>query len=164
MKKFLKTMVVVLMAVSLSSGQSVFFPHSHCCNCFYHCSNGVAYLKYCPANLHWNVFFETCDFPEIAKCHPIGIYSCGNCASHIYQPPICPFPDDPGGGNPDGGTIIPGTPVIIKAWFYDIPTTRTAQEGPLTRFAVLGNNIWPCEEWPNRVSQITQFRTCYVTY
>ncbi|GAA2695227.1 carbohydrate-binding module family 14 protein [Streptomyces lunalinharesii] len=33
----------------------------------YHCSNGVAYHKLCPAGLHFNPFLETCDWPEHAN-------------------------------------------------------------------------------------------------
>ncbi|XP_069691017.1 peritrophin-1-like [Periplaneta americana] len=47
---------------------SVFFPHPNDCNWFFHCSNGVAYCKQCPANLHWNVELNTCDYPYRAGC------------------------------------------------------------------------------------------------
>jgi hypothetical protein len=42
---------------------SVFFPHPNEGHWFFHCSNGVAYCKECPADLHWNVEIETCDYP-----------------------------------------------------------------------------------------------------
>ncbi|GAA2637915.1 carbohydrate-binding module family 14 protein [Actinomadura fulvescens] len=36
-------------------------PHS-----FYHCDHGIAYLKRCPANLHFNPILLVCDWPENA--------------------------------------------------------------------------------------------------
>ncbi len=33
---------------------------------FYHCSNGIAYHKDCPADLHWSVEFDRCEWPHIA--------------------------------------------------------------------------------------------------
>ncbi|KAJ9594810.1 hypothetical protein L9F63_013891 [Diploptera punctata] len=47
---------------------SVFFPHENDCQWFYHCSNGVAYCKICPAGLHWNTGLNTCDYPYRAGC------------------------------------------------------------------------------------------------
>jgi len=36
---------------------------------FFHCSNGVAYCKECPADLHWNDKEQTCDYPYRAGCN-----------------------------------------------------------------------------------------------
>ena len=47
---------------------SVFFPHPNDCHYFFHCSNGVAYCKKCPADLHWNTVLDTCDYPYRAGC------------------------------------------------------------------------------------------------
>jgi hypothetical protein len=47
---------------------SVFFPHPDNCGWFFHCSNGVAYCKRCPANHHWNVELQTCDNAYRAGC------------------------------------------------------------------------------------------------
>ena len=49
-------------------GFAVFFPHPNDCHFFFHCSDGVAYCKECPADLHWNVELETCDYPYRAGC------------------------------------------------------------------------------------------------
>jgi len=51
---------------------STFFPHPNDCRWFFHCSNGVAFCKVCPADLHWNVALETCDFPFRAGCISTG--------------------------------------------------------------------------------------------
>jgi hypothetical protein len=48
---------------------SVFFPHPSDCHWFFHCSNGVALCKKCPANLHWNTKLETCDYAFRAGCN-----------------------------------------------------------------------------------------------
>jgi len=87
MKKVLKlinvTIVAVILAAMLGNStacppgevpqcplgySSTFFPHPNDCGWFFHCSNGVAFCKPCPADLHWNVQMETCDFPENAEC------------------------------------------------------------------------------------------------
>ncbi|MCL2869150.1 MAG: chitin binding domain-containing protein, partial [Candidatus Bathyarchaeota archaeon] len=47
---------------------SVFFPHPSDCHWFFHCSNGVAYCKKCPAGLEWNTVLDTCDYPYNAGC------------------------------------------------------------------------------------------------
>ena len=49
---------------------SVFYPHPNDCHYFFYCSNGVAYCKECPADLHWSVELETCDYPFRAGCDP----------------------------------------------------------------------------------------------
>lgn len=84
LKLGLATIVAFLLATVLSSyfcpdGQipkcpfpepqyATFFPHPGSCRHFFHCSNGVAYCKKCPADLHWNVELETCDYPYRAGC------------------------------------------------------------------------------------------------
>ncbi|XP_022237060.1 peritrophin-1-like, partial [Limulus polyphemus] len=40
------------------------------CGSFWHCSNGIPYLKDCPANLHWSVERNRCEWPCVAKCDP----------------------------------------------------------------------------------------------
>jgi hypothetical protein len=47
---------------------STFFPHPNDCHWFIYCSHGLAYCKECPADLHWNVESETCDYPYRAGC------------------------------------------------------------------------------------------------
>ncbi|MCL2692931.1 MAG: chitin binding domain-containing protein [Rikenellaceae bacterium] len=54
-----------------TSGVS-FFPHPTDCHWFFHCQNGVAYCHKCPADLHWNVTLDTCDFPHQAGCNKKG--------------------------------------------------------------------------------------------
>ncbi|KAF0294706.1 Chondroitin proteoglycan 2 [Amphibalanus amphitrite] len=44
------------------------FPNPADCHTFYHCSNGHAYLKDCPANLEFNPTLLVCDWPEDAGC------------------------------------------------------------------------------------------------
>jgi hypothetical protein len=51
---------------------SLFFPHPTDCHWFFHCSNGVAYCKKCPAELHWNVKLQTCDYVYRAGCRENG--------------------------------------------------------------------------------------------
>ena len=45
------------------------FPNPLDCHTFYHCSNGYAYLKDCPANLEFNPVLLVCDWPENAGCN-----------------------------------------------------------------------------------------------
>ncbi|MCL2562138.1 MAG: carbohydrate-binding module family 14 protein [Rikenellaceae bacterium] len=45
-----------------------FFPHPTDCCWFFYCMHGVAFCVKCPADLHWNVQLETCDFPSLAGC------------------------------------------------------------------------------------------------
>jgi len=47
---------------------TAFFPHPGDCSWFFHCVDGVAYCKQCPADLHWNKMLDTCDFPYRAGC------------------------------------------------------------------------------------------------
>jgi hypothetical protein len=85
LKKGMATIVAVLMSVMLSSSigcpggyvpdcpfpdppYSVFYPNPSDCNWFFHCSNGVAYCKQCPADLVWNVDLDTCDYPQGEEC------------------------------------------------------------------------------------------------
>jgi hypothetical protein len=42
----------------------VFFPHPNDRHWFFHCSNGMAYCKQCPADLIWNPNLETCDWSQ----------------------------------------------------------------------------------------------------
>ena len=45
------------------------FPNPEDCHSFYHCSNGHAYLKDCPAGLEFNPVLLVCDWPENAGCN-----------------------------------------------------------------------------------------------
>jgi hypothetical protein len=45
-----------------------FFPHPSNCHWFFFCEYGAAICKECPADLHWNVELETCDYPYRAGC------------------------------------------------------------------------------------------------
>ncbi|XP_022258941.1 chondroitin proteoglycan-2-like [Limulus polyphemus] len=38
------------------------------CERFYHCSHGIPYRKWCPANLHFNEHLKVCDWPGNACC------------------------------------------------------------------------------------------------
>ncbi|XP_069691254.1 mucin-2-like [Periplaneta americana] len=79
---------------------SVFFPHPSSCRWFYHCSNGVAYCKICPANLHWNPILDTCDWPDHAGCSLDGhdnnaetLLPAAPCAEVApFEAPTCPKP------------------------------------------------------------------------
>lgn len=44
------------------------FRHPTNCNLFVHCSNSVAFIKKCPANLHFNEEIMVCDWPYRAGC------------------------------------------------------------------------------------------------
>ena len=79
-----KETVAVLNAKEMSKvvGQGVpdcpmegggFFPNPDDCHFFYQCSNGVAYLKECPGDLHWNSELDTCDYSDRANCFPTSI-------------------------------------------------------------------------------------------
>lgn len=46
----------------------VYLPHPTNCNLFYECSNGIKYLMSCPAQLHFNVALNVCDYPQNAGC------------------------------------------------------------------------------------------------
>jgi hypothetical protein len=39
-----------------------FFPHPNDNQWFFHCKDGVAYCKQCPADLVWNIDLDTCDW------------------------------------------------------------------------------------------------------
>ncbi|KAJ4443199.1 hypothetical protein ANN_04866 [Periplaneta americana] len=79
---------------------SVFFPHPSSCRWFYHCSNGVAYCKICPGNLHWNPILDTCDWPDHAGCSLDGhennaetLLPAAPCAEVApFEAPTCPKP------------------------------------------------------------------------
>ena len=58
-----------------------FFKHPNDCHWFFHCSNGVAYCMKCPADLHWNVELETCDYPSRAGCDE----GCDLCGAHVVM-------------------------------------------------------------------------------
>uniref|UniRef100_A0AAG5DKF9 Chitin-binding type-2 domain-containing protein n=1 Tax=Anopheles atroparvus TaxID=41427 RepID=A0AAG5DKF9_ANOAO len=47
----------------------ILLPHTSC-TMFYKCSNGEACEYDCPANLHYNVNEQACDWPERACCDP----------------------------------------------------------------------------------------------
>ena len=70
-------------------GYTVFFPHFCDCHWFFHCSDGVAYCRQCPAGLHWNTVLDVCDFPDNANCPSGG--GCGgasaSCTKNIDCPP-----------------------------------------------------------------------------
>ena len=98
------------------------------------------------------------------------VFYCLDCAHtiHCISITVCPICGGSrishGNGNSGGGSFIFLPLTVAKIWYDGVPTTRTLQQAPITRFAVLGNNIWPCQEWPNKVSSTTQFRTCYVAF
>jgi hypothetical protein len=48
---------------------SVYYPHPNDCHWFFQCSNGEAYCKVCPADLHWNTVLNVCDWPHDAGCN-----------------------------------------------------------------------------------------------
>lgn len=46
----------------------IFFPYPDNCAEFYHCSEGVAYLKTCPQGLLFNINLDSCDHPGNVDC------------------------------------------------------------------------------------------------
>ncbi|GLV44872.1 Mucin 68D [Carabus blaptoides fortunei] len=46
----------------------VHLPDPEDCTKFYHCDNGKAVHKDCPANLHWSVTTNRCEWPYLAGC------------------------------------------------------------------------------------------------
>ncbi|KAG8201752.1 hypothetical protein JTE90_012811 [Oedothorax gibbosus] len=46
----------------------VSLPHPTDCTKFYVCDHGKAYLRQCPAKLHYNEDLRVCDYPYKAKC------------------------------------------------------------------------------------------------
>ena len=79
----------------------VFFPHPNDCHWYFYCNNGIAYCHECPADLHWNVWIDTCDFPYRAGCNESGqpptLPPVTEDPNPIICPPSpvpeCPFPD-----------------------------------------------------------------------
>jgi hypothetical protein len=54
---------------------SVFFPHPTDRHWFFHCSNGVAYCKECPADLHWkNELEKMFETEPLRKRFPLPMY------------------------------------------------------------------------------------------
>jgi len=51
-----------------------FFPHPEAGNWFFHCIDGVPFLKKCPAGTAWNPELDSC-FPDPCYWNPTGI--CG---------------------------------------------------------------------------------------
>ncbi|MFF9015751.1 carbohydrate-binding module family 14 protein [Streptomyces sp. NPDC014870] len=78
MKKIVTAAALVLAAVAFGAPvpaqaadfkcptPSGLFPNPENPRGFYHCSNGYAYAKECPANLHFNPTLLVCDWPEHA--------------------------------------------------------------------------------------------------
>ena len=125
----------------------VFFPHPNDCEWFFHCSNNVAYCMKCPADLHWNVELETCDYPYRAGCseaiipgtpYIVGalyddVYAWSNPNSHtstlnMFAPLSLP---DGVYGEPDLSKIgvcrfdnkMPGNPLKHKCYVGQVPGT-----------------------------------------
>lgn len=48
--------------------KAIHIPHEKRCNLFYTCNWGETLLFECPANLHWSVEKNICDYPENVKC------------------------------------------------------------------------------------------------
>jgi hypothetical protein len=48
--------------------------HPTDCTMFYKCTRGRAFLMVCPAEEHWSVKLNRCDYAEIANCKPNGTY------------------------------------------------------------------------------------------
>ncbi|XP_022257598.1 uncharacterized protein LOC106473456 [Limulus polyphemus] len=65
------------------------FKNEFDCGSFWHCSNGIAYLKDCPADLHWSVEKERCEWPCIAKCDP-SVPTCKPTTTLKPVDPWCP--------------------------------------------------------------------------
>ena len=47
-------------------GQKI--PHQTDCSKFYMCERGYAYICQCIGGLHYDPFFEICDYPAFAGC------------------------------------------------------------------------------------------------
>ncbi|PSN39603.1 hypothetical protein C0J52_06912 [Blattella germanica] len=139
---------------------SVFFPHPNSCNWFYHCSNGIAHCKICPANLHWNTVLNTCDWPSDANCE-IGINEavlspadpCADVAP--YRAPACPNPVTP------LNMLIPHP--VNKEYFYicdDNALTLVAVFLAVIATALCAEDSTICPAGETPVCQIsTKFRT-----
>jgi len=80
----------------------VFFPHPNDCHWYFYCNNGIAYCHECRADLHWNVWIDTCDFPYRAGCNESGQPPTLTTVSPV--PTLPPVTKDP---NP----ICPASPV-----------------------------------------------------
>lgn len=75
------------------------FPKEGDCTKFYHCSNGIAYLKTCPASLYFNPYLQVCDWPRNVRkcgivtdspaCIPIHNIKCPSCACRVADPNDC---------------------------------------------------------------------------
>jgi len=66
---------------------ATFFPHPYDCHWFFFCSDGVAYCLECPADLHWSVENEWCDYPFRVGCNLQG--------QPPTVPPVPPRPSVP---------------------------------------------------------------------
>ncbi|KAK4878962.1 hypothetical protein RN001_007108 [Aquatica leii] len=53
---------------------TVLFPHPICCNLYYACSNGIAYLMRCAMYLYFNPLYNSCDFSFNVNCQPPKMY------------------------------------------------------------------------------------------
>lgn len=48
--------------------ETVHVPHPYSCNKYLTCLSKSVLLQACPANLHWNIEKNMCDYPDDAKC------------------------------------------------------------------------------------------------
>lgn len=48
--------------------ETVHMPHPHSCNQYFTCLSKSALLQTCPANLHWSIEKNMCDYPDDAQC------------------------------------------------------------------------------------------------
>lgn len=63
------------------------FKNDNDCGSFWHCSNGIPHFKDCPANLHWSVAGNRCEWPCLAKCDP----TVPTCPPSTTSKPIDPW-------------------------------------------------------------------------
>jgi Chitin binding Peritrophin-A domain len=51
--------------------ETVHLPHPHSCNQYLTCLSKSVLLQTCPANLHWNIEKNMCDYPDDAQCRDV---------------------------------------------------------------------------------------------
>lgn len=72
----------------------VHLPHESDCELFYKCSNTHRILFQCPAQLHWSVVHDRCEWPSIANCDPEMLPPLPSTTQRPIEPE-CPAVDNP---------------------------------------------------------------------
>ena len=135
---------------------SVFFPHPNDCHWYFQCSNGEAYCKKCPADLHWNVELDTCDWPYRAGCNE----SSGPSTSA----PVTPTPTVPAGPT-DGVIECPPGKVPDNCPFPDgVNSTFFPHPNDCHWFFHCSNGVAYCKECPADLHWNVELETCDYAY